>query len=335
MAELSPEAKRRIEEAKQRAAQRLGMDKEDFAPPRSGVAEEAPPAAHDAEVTTAAAVKETVDEGSAETPATASQDTPPKPPATQTEAPPQAETAAQRQAARVAAAKAKAAAKPGAETPAKPAAAAAAPRPRPASEKPAPAPSTNGRELPEDAGQEGMNRREFMTYAWGAALGLLALEGGVATYMFMYPRFRAGEFGGKFELGLAASLPGAGSAPQAEATGKFWLVNTQDGPRALYMVCTHLGCLYKWEESRGRFECPCHGSKFTREGFFIEGPAPRSLDEFVVEVVENGEVQARTEDGELGPVPPPVPSPEAQIVVDTGRRIAGKPAAQSPAFHQG
>ncbi len=40
-----------------------------------------------------------------------------------------------------------------------------------------------------------MNRREFLTYTWGAALGLLVLEVGAGMFGFMYPRFKAGEFG--------------------------------------------------------------------------------------------------------------------------------------------
>jgi cytochrome b6-f complex iron-sulfur subunit len=153
-----------------------------------------------------------------------------------------------------------------------------------------------------------MTRREFMTYAWGATLGLLALESGVVSFLFMYPRFRAGEFGGKFFLGPESSLPAADAPPQANTSGKFWMVTTAEGgPKALYMVCTHLGCLYKWESSNGRFECPCHGSKFTHDGFYIEGPAPRSLDSFEI-AIENGEV-----------------------VVDTGSRVTGAPSSESPA----
>ena len=153
-----------------------------------------------------------------------------------------------------------------------------------------------------------MTRREFITYAWGATLGLLALEGGVVSFMFMYPRFRAGEFGGKFFLGPESSLPAPDAPPQPNTAGKFWMVTTQEGdPKALYMVCTHLGCLYKWEASNGRFECPCHGSKFTHDGFYIEGPAPRSLDSFEI-TIENSEV-----------------------VVDTGSKILGAPSAESPA----
>ena len=109
-----------------------------------------------------------------------------------------------------------------------------------------------------------MNRREFLTYAWGGALGLLALEGLALSFQFMYPRFKAGEFGGVFGLDGSIPVPPPTAPPQAYPDGKFWMVSAEEEPKALYMVCTHLGCLYQWVESNNRFECPCHGSKFTR-----------------------------------------------------------------------
>jgi len=161
---------------------------------------------------------------------------------------------------------------------------------------------------PEVKARKEMNRREFLTYAWGGALGLLALQAGVGMFFFLMPRFKAGEFGGVFFIGPESALPPTSAPPEPFVAGKFWLVNTEDvGPKALYMVCTHLGCLYKWEQANNRFECPCHGSKFTREGFYIEGPAPRSLDTFVVSI-EGGEV-----------------------AVDTGKKVLGEPSADSPA----
>ncbi len=123
-----------------------------------------------------------------------------------------------------------------------------------------------------------VNRREFLTYAWGAAVGLLVAQTGAASYLFLSPRFRVGEFGGKIGVGAAAALPMIGAAPEQQPDGKFWLVNTEAGPRALYMVCTHLGCLYKWNDEDGRFRCPCHGSEFSREGRLVKGPATRGLD---------------------------------------------------------
>jgi cytochrome b6-f complex iron-sulfur subunit len=179
----------------------------------------------------------------------------------------------------------------------------ASPRP-----KPARAPARQAEPAAIEPSRTEMNRREFLTYAWGSALGLLALESAVAAYFFMLPRFRAGEFGGKFFVGQESALPGPDETPIGVTDGKFWLVNTEDeGPKALYMVCTHLGCLYKWIPENFRFECPCHGSKFSHDGFYIEGPAGRSLDEFEITVSETGEV-----------------------VVDTGQRINGPPAGESP-----
>lgn len=161
---------------------------------------------------------------------------------------------------------------------------------------------------PEELARRQMTRRELLTYAWAGALGLVLVGTGASTFFFMYPRFRAGEFGGKFYLGPASTMPTTDAPPQPNTSGKFWLVNTTDeGVKALYMVCTHLGCLYKWETSNTRFECPCHGSKFSREGYYIEGPAPRSLDRFEVSE-ENG-----------------------VVVVDTGAKITGSPSTQSPA----
>ncbi len=169
-----------------------------------------------------------------------------------------------------------------------------------------------------------LNRREFLTYSWGAAVGVVSAQSLVATGLLMYPRFRAGEFGGDFLLGSTTSLPSTDAAPQGDPIGKFWLVNTAEGPRALYMVCTHLGCLYKWVEANRRFECPCHGSKFTREGEYIEGPAPRGLDQFVVELQDNGVAVGATEDKDGQVQPPALTAGELEIVIKTGQRIQGK-----------
>ena len=158
----------------------------------------------------------------------------------------------------------------------------------------------------EEKGVGKVNRREFLTYAWGAAMGVLALEGGAVSYVYMAPRFADGTQGGRFRID-EAELPALDEAPKAIEQGRFWLVNTADGPKAMYMVCTHLGCLYKWDSEGGHFGCPCHGSAFSKEGDYMLGPAPRSLDQFEVEM----------KDGE--------------VVVNTGKRIRGQPREMSPA----
>ena len=320
MAEVNQAWLDRVNRARQSAAERLGVDVSEMQPPRDGSTGEA---AEPAPSTEAAAPQPE--------PAVAAAQAAPEPA-------PQPEPAAVGEAAPVAAAEVALAE----ETPTEEAVAAIeAQTPTAVQSNGSAVAAAADRVAPVgraavlegfESGQEGINRREFLSYAWGGALTLLTLESGLATYQFMYPRFREGEFGGKFILGDSTALPQIGIDPEGNSTGKFWLINTDEGPRALYMVCTHLGCLYKWEPSANRFECPCHGSKFSREGHYIKGPAPRSLDQFLIEVVQEGSIVSNTEDAGDTIVAPALPGPDAEIVVDTGKRIQGKAAATSPAY---
>lgn len=52
----------------------------------------------------------------------------------------------------------------------------------------------------------------------------------------------------------------------------------QDGIRhAVSTRCTHLGCQLSWNGSEGTWDCPCHGSRFTKDGTLLEGPAKKAL----------------------------------------------------------
>lgn len=203
----------------------------------------------------------------------------------------------------------------------------------------APIPAGAGSSLP-------LSRREFLYYLWGISMAVAIAGGTGATIWFALPRFKEGEFGGVVTLPVA-ELPPPDSGPVAYPDGRFWLVNigpqTVDDPRqpavypltpgvkALYMVCVHLGCLYKWVETQDRYECPCHGSKYLKSDARIDGPARRNLDTFVIEAVDaNGNVVARTEpeignsEGSSVLITPEVVS----LRIDTGNRIAGAPNTQ-------
>lgn len=41
--------------------------------------------------------------------------------------------------------------------------------------------------------------------------------------------------------------------------------------------CPHLGCALKWNPNEHTWDCPCHGSRFTKEGELIENPAMGDL----------------------------------------------------------
>ncbi|MFQ5576236.1 MAG: ubiquinol-cytochrome c reductase iron-sulfur subunit [Anaerolineae bacterium] len=152
----------------------------------------------------------------------------------------------------------------------------ATPAPTASRAKAAPAPTPTKERLP-------VTRREFLNLAWLSAMALLTAETAGVSVLFLFPNFKEGEFGGVFRLGQAPDvLPAVDDSPVPFNDGKFWLSNTPKGVYALYKVCTHLGCLYAWIETTHRFECPCHGSKFSLTGKYLAGPAPRSLDRFII-----------------------------------------------------
>lgn len=211
-----------------------------------------------------------------------------------------------------------------------PAAAPAAPKAAPAAggaaamalpARPAAAPAPAKREEPVYTPPGGVTRREFLNYIWGASMALLLAESAVLTYLFSFPRFRAGDFGGKIAVSVT-DFPQLNADPVPNNVGKFWMVNTAKGVMTHYKICTHLGCLYKWDESAKIFSCPCHGSQFSYDGTYRAGPAPRGLDRFSFEVVDASEkVLFTSKDGM--PVDLKQYPNAAKVLVNTGDKVTG------------
>jgi hypothetical protein len=41
--------------------------------------------------------------------------------------------------------------------------------------------------------------------------------------------------------------------------------------------CPHLGCALKWNSAEQSWDCPCHGSRFTKDGTLLDNPATGDL----------------------------------------------------------
>jgi menaquinol-cytochrome c reductase iron-sulfur subunit len=62
-------------------------------------------------------------------------------------------------------------------------------------------------------------------------------------------------------------------------TRDVWVIkHSADDVTVFSPICPHLGCSYNWNEQKGEFICPCHGSVFAKDGKVLAGPAPRPLD---------------------------------------------------------
>jgi Rieske Fe-S protein len=73
-----------------------------------------------------------------------------------------------------------------------------------------------------------------------------------------------------------------------------WILKTKANPPKIVAFddrCTHLGCRQKWNQEKGLFECPCHGSEFDLEGRVKRGPANRPLPRFSFTALEGNKLR--------------------------------------------
>jgi cytochrome b6-f complex iron-sulfur subunit len=151
-------------------------------------------------------------------------------------------------------------------------------------------------------------RRLALRWAgWGA---LTMLVGGWAQgfLSFFSPR-KASSLGTRIIAGTVDELT-VGQV-KLVTEGRFYLVRVPEGFIALWWKCPHLGCTIPWRDNedwsgeptavpgdahfagRGRFNCPCHGSRYDRYGQIVKGPAPRPMDRFPL-VIEGGTIKVET-----------------------------------------
>lgn len=126
-------------------------------------------------------------------------------------------------------------------------------------------------------------RRAFLLMLAGGLGAFLAAAAGWPLLRFLAPPSQAG-------AGTAVALPRSsvkvGAAHFFEYRGKPAVV-VQPKPGeylALSAVCTHLGCVVQWQESKGEFLCPCHGGRFSSAGSVLGGPPPRPLEALAVSI---------------------------------------------------
>lgn len=77
---------------------------------------------------------------------------------------------------------------------------------------------------------------------------------------------------------LRAVRPGQGKIVEVDGKKVAAYRNHQGRIALLSPVCTHMGCLVKWNDAESTWDCPCHGSRFTPTGSVLSGPAETRLE---------------------------------------------------------
>jgi cytochrome b6-f complex iron-sulfur subunit len=132
-----------------------------------------------------------------------------------------------------------------------------------------------------------VSRRDFFNELAAGALGIAGLGAAIVTYRYLSPNVLF-EPSTTFRAGNPDLYP-ANSVTYLQDQ-QVYIVRTAEGFYAVSAVCTHLGCITQWKPDADQIACPCHGSKFQRDGTKIEGPAPRSLPHFSITLTPDGEL---------------------------------------------
>ncbi len=125
-------------------------------------------------------------------------------------------------------------------------------------------------------------RRRFlgMSAAFFSAIGAAMMV--IPIFQYLWPRQESAGEGGARSMKFPAGEVPIGDAKFIRFLNKPAVVirpNEQELV-ALSVVCTHLGCVVKWDEKSNELRCPCHGARFDTSGTVLGGPAPAPLPSF-------------------------------------------------------
>lgn len=152
--------------------------------------------------------------------------------------------------------------------------------------------------------KDGLSRRQFLTYALGGTGAFMAAAVTAPMIPFAVdPLTRGSQVTpvpvGKvddFKVGepkkVEFTVHKKDGWVETDAKMSAWVIRQEDNSfLAMSPICTHLGCqVNPVSEGDVAFHCPCHDSKFTKNGVPKKGvPATRPLDKYEARV-ENGQL---------------------------------------------
>jgi len=134
--------------------------------------------------------------------------------------------------------------------------------------------------------QHGSTRRGFLDWFLGLCSAVTGAALGLPALLYLWPAARGGG-AERVEVEGAAALEVGQSKLVQLGSKPAIVVRDRLGFRAFSAVCTHLGCLVRWDGARQEFLCPCHAAVFDSAGRVVSGPPPAPLPELAVKQIED------------------------------------------------
>jgi Rieske Fe-S protein len=125
------------------------------------------------------------------------------------------------------------------------------------------------------------SRRDFLNLITNAIFGLGGLLGLGGLIRFLSYKPDPGP-PSEFDLGEAMYILPNSRTIRLDIPAAIY--NKSGKYSALSLTCTHLGCTV--EEDGEGFKCPCHGSRYNKDGLVLQGPARQPLRSLRVEKTE-------------------------------------------------
>jgi cytochrome b6-f complex iron-sulfur subunit len=120
-------------------------------------------------------------------------------------------------------------------------------------------------------------RRSFLGKVVGGVGAAVAVSTLYPIVKYIIPPVKEITEVSELVVGKASEVPENSGKIYQFNKDKVLVINDNGSLTACSAVCTHLGCLVRWEDKDNEIFCPCHGAKYTQTGEIISGPQPLPL----------------------------------------------------------
>jgi len=142
-----------------------------------------------------------------------------------------------------------------------------------------------------DDSRRRLTRRKFCQFTGFGACAIAGAGAAAVSADFLRPRALF-EPPTRFTMGPPDAI--AVGSVLDDTEHRVFVIRLAMGFWALSSVCTHLGCITRYQPDRKIIACPCHGSRFSLEGDVLAGPAPRPLHRLQMSLSDRGSIVVNT-----------------------------------------